>query len=87
MMDAKEMKLLTGAKTKLAAIGILYARLEKRNWSYAGIPARIAGYDYKKNLVHFTQTESAGENSCWHRRVYFSMADALDCVSGNLSNV
>ena len=85
-MNANELKLLTGAKTKMQAINILCQRLEKRTYSYAGYAAKFAGYDDKKDLVHFTQTEATVPGSCWHRRIYLRMDDAIDCITGNLDN-
>jgi len=86
-MNAKELKLLTGEKTKLAAISCLYKRLEGRTWKRDGLDARLAGYDDRKNLIHFCQTKSIGDGGVWHSRIGVSLENAIDCISGNLSGI
>lgn len=83
-MTAKELKLLTGAKTKQQAINILYARLERRTWSRNGITVSLAGYDMKKDKVHFTETRSLDGGGIFHTRHYLTLEEAIDCVTGKI---
>jgi len=81
-MNAKEMKLLTGAKTARLAHGVLCDRIRSRRWTYQGNPAYFAGAD--SHLVHFTQTLAVSPGVCSHIRLGLTMEDSIDCITGNL---
>ena len=83
-MNAKEMKALTGAKSAMQAHSMLCDRIKRRGWTYKGNPASFAGADYRRNLVHFTQTLNISQGACSHRRIGLPMEDAIDCLTGNL---
>jgi len=83
-MNTNEMKKLTGAKYKMQAISILCERIERRNWKYNGDSASYAGYDFRKDLVHFCITKSVSPGTVSHRRIGVSMDDAIDCITGDI---
>lgn len=76
-MTAKEIKELTGADTRIQGETILYKQLEVRPWFYGGRAAECAGYDRRKDLVHFTVTWSAGPGVAGHRRIGLPLKEAL----------
>ncbi len=83
-MNASEIKRLSGAKSKAAGASILYAQLEQKTWERNGRTYSLAGYDQRKDLVHFTATWSI-EGGVGHRRVGIALADALGSITGDLS--
>lgn len=85
-MDAKTIKALSGATNKLAGISVLCSRIEARTWTFNGRAYRFAGYDNRKDLVHFTATWSI-EGGCGHSRVGVPMQLTLDNQNGELNNV
>lgn len=82
-MQAKEIKALTGAKSKMEGINILYAALEKKQWTRNNRTYTVAGYDYRKDHVHFTCTWSV-EGGAGHSRVEIPLADAVSSKNGDL---
>lgn len=84
-ISAKEVKALAGAKTKMAGLNTLYFQLEKRQWHRFGREYTAAGYDYSKDLVHFTATWPAEGGGIGHSRVAVSMATALNNKDGDLA--
>lgn len=83
-MRATEIKALTGAKYKAQGIAILCKRIEALHWTRNGREYRFAGYDGRKDLVHFTSTWSV-PGGAGHSRVGLSMADALKPGAGDLT--
>lgn len=83
-MKAVAIKALTGAKTRTEGESLLYKRLESLNWELNGREAKMAGYDRKKDLLHFTSTWSI-EGGCGHRRVGISLETAVKMNGGSLS--
>ena len=84
--SAAEVKKITGAKTKSEALRLLYKGLEGRQWQGNGRAYGLAGYDPKKDRVHFTATWSAGPNTAGHSRVELSMQAAVENATGDLSD-
>lgn len=85
-MKAQQIKALTGAKTRAAGENILFRQFEARKWVYRGHEARWAGFERRKDRVHFTATWSAGEGVAGHRRVALSLAAAYNNQTGVLDN-
>lgn len=83
-MRATQVKALTGAKYKAQGIAILCKRIEAVTWSRNGREYRFAGYDNKKDLVHFTCTWSV-PGGAGHSRVAISMEEALKPTAGDLT--
>lgn len=81
-MNAKEIKALSGAKSLWTGIQVLYKQLENRTWEINGRPCSVAGFDYKKDRLHFTSTWSLPEGGCGHRRVCTTLKEALDNKDG-----
>jgi len=84
-MHARDIKALTGARTKMAGIAILYRRLGDKTWTRGGRAYQLAGYDARKDLVHFTATWAVPGGAA-HRRVAISLAEALASDSGDLEH-
>ena len=85
-MKAQQLKAMTGAKTRGIGENILFRQFEARNWVYLGHEARCAGFERRKDRVHFTATWSAGDGSVGHRRVALSLAAAFNNQTGVLDN-
>ena len=85
-MKATHLKALTGAKTRAVGENILCRQFEDRKWVYRGHVARWAGFERRKDRVHFTATWSAGEGGVGHRRVALSLAAAFNNQTGVLDN-
>ena len=67
--SASELKKLTGKATRATAESALYAALESRQWHRGGQQYQVAGYDRRKDLVHFTATWARDGGGAFHRRV------------------
>lgn len=81
-MNAKEIKALTGARTRTQGETILYNQLASRQWFYGGRKAECAGYDRRKDRVHFTVTWAAEAGAVGHRRVGLPLNTALNTTDG-----
>lgn len=86
MMEAKEIKRLTGAKTKTLGINILYAGFEKRSWHRNGREYHVAGYDCRKDFLHFTACWSLEGGGAGWSRVLLPLKDVILNADGDLSN-
>lgn len=84
-ISAKEVKSLTGASTKIAGLNTLYFQLEQRKWHRFGREYATAGYDSRKDLVHFTATWAAEGGGVGHSRVAVSMTVAINSKDGDLA--
>lgn len=76
-LTAKEIKQMTGAKTRFEGETILYKALETREWTLFDRVYKVAGYDRRKDLVHFTSTWAV-EGGAGHSRVGLSLKQAMD---------
>lgn len=84
-MHAKEIKALTGAPTLWQGVAILCAQIEqKTHWTRDGQTYRYAGYEHRKDRVHFTATWET-PRGVRHCRVAISMKEAIDSKEGNLT--
>lgn len=84
-MHANEVKALTGSKHLWQGIQILCKQVEqKTHWNRDGQTYRFAGYEHRKDRVHFTATWAAPQG-VRHSRVAISMKEALDSKNGDLS--
>lgn len=92
MLTAKEIKALTGAKTKAQGINLLYQGVctkfatWKRFCCGADREYFPAGYDSKRDLVHFTSWWRTPDGSAGHSRIGLPLKDALASQTGDLSN-
>ena len=85
-MRASEAKKLTGAKTAKDAVRILYEKLSaQENWHLGDRPFSIAGYDSRKDLVHFTATWSV-PGGAGHRRLGMPLLDDANSSNGDFKN-
>ena len=85
-MHAKEIKALTGATALWQGVNILCQQIEeKTHWNRNGQTYRFAGYEHRKDRVHFTATWSAPQG-VRHSRVAISMKDAIESKDGSLAN-
>jgi hypothetical protein len=84
--SAQEIKKLTGAKTRMQGEFILYSQLEGKEWFLDGRVCNVAGYDRRKDLVHFTSTWTHEPGIAGHRRVGVPLKIALDNETGILAN-
>ena len=83
-MKAKEIKDLTGAKYKAAGVAILCKQIEAKPWLRNGRAYCFAGYDQRKDLVHFTCTWAV-PGGAGHSRVGISLRDAMNSTTGDLT--
>ena len=81
-MNAKEIKALTGASTRFQGEEKLYKQLVARKWFWAGHEANCAGFDRRKELVHFTATWAVEPGAVGHRRVGLPLKAALNNKDG-----
>ncbi len=83
-MHAKEVKALTGAKLLWEGVNILCEQIkQKTHWNRDGRSYIFAGYEHRKDRVHFTATWSVPGGAA-HRRVAISMKEAVESKDGNL---
>lgn len=83
-MIASEIKALTGARRRAVGEDILYRQLAARTWMLNGHAAHCAGYDRRKDLVHFCATWGEAPGVVGHRRVGLSLGEALSNETGIL---
>lgn len=83
-LTAKDIKAMTGAENRWQGESMLYQQLEARQWRLGDRESQVAGYDRRKDLVHFTATWSAGAGCAGHRRVGVPLKVALANQSGVL---
>lgn len=84
-MLAKDIKALTGAKLLWQGVQILCKQIEqKTHWNRDGQTYRFAGYERRKDRVHFTATwgEPQGVR---HSRVAIPLKEAVESKDGDLS--
>lgn len=84
-LSAAQIKEMTGAKTRALGESALYAQLEAQTWFRGDRAYRTAGFDRRKDLVHFTATWAAEGGGVGHSRLGMPMKLALECA-GNLAN-
>lgn len=83
-MHANEVKALTGAKLLWEGVNILCEQIEqKTHWNRDGQSYSFAGYEHRKDRVHFTATWAAPQG-VRHSRVAISMKEAIESKDGNL---
>jgi hypothetical protein len=76
-LNTREIKLLTGAKSRLEGINLLYEQLGQKQWFRAGKAFELAGFDDKKNLVHFTSTWALDGGGVGHTRIGLPLESSL----------
>lgn len=85
-MHAKDIKALTGAKVLWQGVQILCEQIEqKTHWHREGQTYRFAGYQRRKDQVHFTATWIA-PRGVRHTRVAISMKEAIESKDANLAH-
>lgn len=83
-LSAAEIKTMTGCKTRALGESALYTRLESQSWFRGERVYRAAGFDRRKDLVHFTATWAVEGGGVGHSRVGMPLKLALEC-DGNLA--
>ena len=83
-LSAAEIKEMTGCKTRALGESALYARLEAQNWFRGDRVYRTAGFDRRRDLVHFTATWALEGGGVGHSRVGLPLKLALES-NGNLA--
>lgn len=78
-LSAAEIKEMTGCKTRAQGESALYARLEAQNWYRGDRVYRTAGFDRRRNLVHFTATWAVEGCGVAHSRLGLPLKLALEC--------
>ena len=82
-----EAKALTSLKNHHQAFDALYERLTARTWKQHGRVYKPAGMTWHSadgpQSFHLTFTAPAEDGAVFHSRVKLSLADALDCITGN----
>lgn len=78
-LSAAEAKQMTGCKTRALGETALYARLEAQSWFRGDRVYRTAGFDRRRNLVHFTSTWAGEGGGVGHSRVGLPLKLALEC--------
>lgn len=76
--DAKEIKTLTGKRTRAEGESALYASLEKRQWRCGERVYGLAGYDRRRDVVHFTATWPAPGGGACHSRLGLPLRAAIE---------
>lgn len=66
---AQEIKELTGKRTRAEGESAFYATLVQRQWRCGERAYRVAGYDRRKDLVHFTATWVVAGDGVGHSRL------------------
>jgi len=84
-LSAAEIKQMTGCRTRALGESALYTRLEAQGWFRGDRVYRAAGFDRRKDLVHFTATGAVEGGGVGHSRVGLPMKLALEC-GGDLAN-
>lgn len=78
-LSAAEIKHMTGCKTRALGETALYARLEAQSWFRGDRVYRTAGFDRRKDLVHFTASWAVAGGGVGHSRLCMPMKLALEC--------
>lgn len=76
--SASELKQLTGKATRAQGETALYNALETRQWRRGERQYTVAGYDRRKDLVHFTATWPAPGGGVGHSRVGLALRLAVE---------
>lgn len=84
-LSAAQIKQMTGCRTRALGESALYTRLEAQSWFRGDRVYRAAGFDRRKDLVHFTATWAVEGGGVGHSRVGLPMKLALEC-GGDLAN-
>lgn len=79
-LSAAQIKQMTGCKTRALGESALYTRLEAQTWFRGERAYRTAGFDRRKNLVHFTATWAVEGGGVGHSRVGMPLKLALECA-------
>ncbi|KFC72702.1 hypothetical protein [Massilia sp. LC238] len=79
-LSASKIKEMTGCKTRALGESALYSRLETQHWFRGDRVYRPAGFDRRKNLVHFTSTWAVEGGGVGHSRVGMPLKLALECA-------
>ena len=77
-LSAAEIKQLTGCATRVQGENALYARLEAQTWFKGERSYCTAGFDRRKDLIHFTATWAV-EGGAAHSRLGLPLKLALEC--------
>ena len=83
-ITATELKKLTKMKRLAPALSAIYTRLEKRAWRIGGYRVEPAGINWEQDYILFSYIANAGENSVTYRYWRTPIAEAIDCLSGDL---
>jgi hypothetical protein len=75
---AQELKKLTAMPTRAQGETALYASLEGRQWHLGDRAYTLAGYDRRKDLVHFTATWPRLGGGVFHSRIGLALRLAVD---------
>ena len=78
-LSAAQIKQMTGCRTRALGESALYSRLEAQSWFLGDRMYRTAGFDRRKDLVHFTATWAVDGGGVGHSRVGLPMKLALEC--------
>jgi hypothetical protein len=78
-LSAAEIKTMTGSTTRAQGETVLYQRLEEQNWFCGDRVYRTAGFDRRKNLVHFSATWPVEGGGVGHSRLGMPLKLALEC--------
>jgi len=84
-ISAKELKMLTGMDTLPRAICDIAERMKRRSWSLGNKALSWSGVNWEKDTVLFLWLANAGENCVAYNYFTTNIADAIDCISGNLN--
>lgn len=79
-LSAAEIKQMTGCKTGALGESALYSRPEAKTWFRGERAYRAAGFDRRKNLVHFTATWAVEGGGAGHSRLGMPLKHALECA-------
>ena len=83
-ITANELKDVTKMKRLAQALSAVYARLVKRTWRIGEYRVEPAGINWEQDYVLFSYIANAGENSATYRYWRTPIAEAIDCLSGDL---
>ena len=77
-LSAAQIKHMTGCATRAQGENALYAQLEAQTWFKGEREYRTAGFDRRKDLIHFTATWAV-EGGAAHSRLGLPLKLALEC--------
>lgn len=84
MLSAKEIKELTGMKTKNEGLNKIANQISKRKWKDDFI---YGGMDFRKQIVYFSKVSKINNDSgVCIERIKLGMMEVFDCISGKLIN-